>query len=143
MSISTGAAPWPSDGPSGRATAALAIGLTLLMFGIMFTFIGGILGGLCLIEGGILCEDTAIGSIGLTMLGFGLPSFVIGILLFSRGRWATNEATKAMLARRLAANPSHALGAVVPSIVRSECPHCGAPIRPGTPTCEWCGALIG
>jgi len=142
MSISTGVTPATSEESSGRSVAALAIGLTLLMFGIMFTFIGLIFAGLCLIDGGIVCQGTALGSIGSTMLGFGVPATVIGVLLFRQGRRAERAALKTRLSHQVSANSSSAVGSVVPTIVRSDCPHCGGPIQPGAAACEWCGEAL-
>lgn len=142
MSITVTASPPGASEPSTHAVAALAIGLTLLMFGLMFTFIGLIFAGLCLVEGGIVCQGTMIGSIGNTMLGFGVPALFIGILLFKRGRQAEREANHVRLSRQVATATSNTQGLLVPSIVRTECQRCGGPIQPGEAACEWCGAAI-
>ena len=128
---------------------ARVAGVTLLVFGVMFVFIGLILLGLCLPMGGLLCQDTGIGTIGTALFAIGAIPFILGVVLMRVGR--KSDAAKlaaqpaASLVDQVAADERRAAlqmresSPAAAEPVALKCPDCGAPITAGAKVCEFCG----
>ncbi|HEX9709771.1 MAG TPA: hypothetical protein VGB42_07410 [Candidatus Thermoplasmatota archaeon] len=128
--------------------AGSVVGLLALLFGLVFTAIAALLGGLCLVGGGILCQGTSIGAIATMLLVPGLVLVAAGLLLlaiarrFRRGEpGAATPSAQAQLAVARATAAAAVRGEPSPRVA-SECPKCGGPVRPADPACEWCGTPL-
>ena len=149
MSV-TGPITFSSSRPRRRGMNPAAV--ILIVFGSMFFFIGVLLGSLCLVAGGILCEDTFIGGLGFIFLLLGGLPLLLGIILAVALRRrappadaAVNALASASLAQRLTQEAFAA--PTKPTLeqdaaggpVASNCPECGAPVPRGASVCTYCG----
>jgi len=127
-------------------------GIVLLTFGIMFFFLGLLLGSLCFIAGGILCEGTIIGQMAFAFLTLGAIPLVLGIALLAisgrrrraleaqGGAAATDAVAQSMISAAFSAprlSPAAEPASTEP--VALNCPECGAPVERGAPVCTYCG----
>ncbi len=142
----------PADAHPARDHVAMrAMGLFLVMMGGMGMMIGGVLSGLCLIAGGILCSGTMIGTFGTWGLLLGGAGFGLGLVIFIPANRAHRAAQKVRLEQMPArASQSQArfaegdlvlrrAGAEPAGPIASKCPECGGPVEPGARECEYCG----
>lgn len=118
--------------------------LILFILGMMFTFIGLILGSLCLFSGGLLCDGTLIGEMSSYFLMPGLAFIALGILasaLVRRHRKRHPPPVAPPVARQhieIRLEPEDPAPGLPAARVASKCPNCGGPVHRAAPTCQWC-----
>ncbi len=109
----------------------------LVVFGLMLALVGALLGGLCLIGGGIICEGTMIPTLAAWFLWPGLSMIVLGFVLSAvlpKPKRVTPQ--QILMATRL---PPGAAGPAPTEVRRaSECPKCGGPVKANEMVCGWC-----
>jgi hypothetical protein len=134
----------------GRRRARGGGAIALVIFGLMFVFIGLMLRSMCWIGNGTLCEATLIGSLGITFLWIGAIPLSLGIALaviwFRGGPLiaAAPAETHGVFGNRSLEGVRFDLQAPPPSdatpqLVASKCPDCGAPAPRGASACTYCG----
>lgn len=122
--------------------ARSTIGITLVVFGMILTLVGGFLQMLCLIGGGVICSGTMTGEFANTFLLLGLPPLVAGVVLWpflSKREPRRRERFVPAAAGATPAGPSPAKRPAGRTRVASDCPKCGGPVKPSQSECEWCG----
>lgn len=129
-----------------------AAGVILLIVGVMFLFVAILLGSLCFIGGGIICEGTMIGTIAFVFFMMGAVPLLFAIMLLAIGRRmaasaaaagfddATDAVASSVTAAKVSLEVAEPLEPAAPSQpVSLNCPECGAPVKRGAPVCTYCG----